>query len=92
VSQHDARYWRDRAAEVLILAADMRNGCARWQLIQIAAYYDRLAIQAERGANPGLDDARDGRLPLSGRSRELADRDRVANASLTFATPDGHGS
>lgn len=46
----DAEHWRDRAAEALMLAADSHDESSRWQLIQIAVGYNRLAKQAEERA------------------------------------------
>jgi hypothetical protein len=43
----DAKHWHDRAAEALMLAADTHDELSRWQLIQIAVAYNRLAEQAE---------------------------------------------
>lgn len=50
----DAKHWRDRAAEALLLAADVHEESSRWRLIQIAVGYNRLAEQAEeRAVNSG---------------------------------------
>jgi hypothetical protein len=50
----DAKYWRDRALEALMLAADVYEESSRWQLIQIAVAYDRLATHLEeRAGNSG---------------------------------------
>ena len=43
----DAKHWRDRAAEALLLAANMHDESSRWHLIEIAVGYERLAKQAE---------------------------------------------
>jgi hypothetical protein len=48
----NAQYWRDRAAEALLQAAQMRDVWSRWQLIQIAVGYEHLATRAERDADP----------------------------------------
>jgi hypothetical protein len=42
-----ARYWRDRAGEALMQAAEISDEWARWTLIQIAVGYDHLARRAE---------------------------------------------
>jgi hypothetical protein len=47
MSGKSARYWRDRAAEVLTRAAETSDVSARWALIQIAVGYDHLAKRAE---------------------------------------------
>jgi hypothetical protein len=46
----DAKCWRDRAAEALQLAVNTHEEWSRWQLIQIAVAYNRLAKQAEQQA------------------------------------------
>ena len=51
----DARYWRDRAAEALMQAAEMHDKLSRCQLIQIAVGYDHLAGRAEQIATAGTD-------------------------------------
>jgi hypothetical protein len=50
----DAKYWRDRASETLMLAADVNEESSRWHLIQIAVAYNRLATHLEeRAGNSG---------------------------------------
>lgn len=51
----DAKHWRSRAAEALMLAADTYEEMSRWQLIQIAVGYNRLAKQAEERTSGRLD-------------------------------------
>lgn len=45
---------RDRAAEVRILAADMRHHESRASLLQMAAIYDELASLLSRVASPPI--------------------------------------
>ena len=53
----DAKHWRDRAAEMRVLSADMRDFEARTLMLNLANDYDKLADRAEDRA------ARDTRRP-----------------------------
>lgn len=45
---NDVQHWRDRAEEIRIQAADMRDEIARRQMLAIAYGYDRFAKRAEQ--------------------------------------------
>jgi len=44
---NDAKHWRDRAAEMRVLSADMRDFEARTLMLKLANDYDKLADRAE---------------------------------------------
>jgi len=44
---NDAKHWRDRAAEMRVLAEEMTNRDAGRMMIKLAADYDKLADRAE---------------------------------------------
>jgi len=46
----DSQHWRNRAEEARAQAADMHDEGSRWQMLAIAAGYDRLARRAEQRA------------------------------------------
>jgi hypothetical protein len=43
----NTQHWRDRAEEARTKAKQMNDAEARWQMLEIAAAYDRLAERAE---------------------------------------------
>jgi hypothetical protein len=45
---HDAKYWRDRAAEARAVAEVLTNDRAKGLMLDIASDYDWLAKRAER--------------------------------------------
>jgi len=54
---YDAKHWRDRAAEMRVLSADMKDFEARTLMLKLANDYDKIADRAEDRA------ARDARAP-----------------------------
>ena len=44
---NDAKHWRDRAAEMRVLSADMKDFEARTLMLKLANDYDKLADRAE---------------------------------------------
>ena len=48
---NDAKHWRDRAAEMRVLAEEMTNRDAGRMMIKLAADYDKLADRAEARAH-----------------------------------------
>jgi len=48
---NDAKHWRDRAAEMRVLSADMRDFEARTLMLKLANDYDKLADRAEERAS-----------------------------------------
>jgi hypothetical protein len=46
----DARWWRDRAEEMRIVAEGMKSEDNKQTALRLAADYDRLAMHAERRA------------------------------------------
>ena len=44
---NDARHWRDRAAEMRVLSADMKDLEAQLMMVNLANDYDKLADRAE---------------------------------------------
>ena len=48
---NDAKHWRDRAAEMRVLAADMKDFDARTLMLKLANDYDKLADRAEDRAS-----------------------------------------
>ena len=44
---NDAKHWRDRAAEMRVLSADIRDFEARTLMLKLADDYDNLADRAE---------------------------------------------
>ena len=44
---NDAKHWRDRAAEMRVLSAEMRNFEAQTLMATLANDYDKLADRAE---------------------------------------------
>ena len=44
---NDMKHWRDRAAEMRVLSADMRDFEARTLMLKLANDYDKLADRAE---------------------------------------------
>ena len=49
----DPQHWRDRAAEVRELAADMPDDVSKQMMLRIAEDYDRLALRADLRVGPG---------------------------------------
>ena len=43
---YDAKHWRDRAAEMRVLGADMKDFEARTLMLKLANDYDKLATHA----------------------------------------------
>ena len=50
----DARYWRDRAEEMRMVAEGMQSEQNKKIALRLAADYDRLAVHAERRARRSL--------------------------------------
>jgi len=48
----DAGHWRQRAAHARAQAGNMHDAAAREEMLRIAAYYERLARQAQDRAAP----------------------------------------
>jgi hypothetical protein len=46
-SLNDAKHWRDRAAEMRVLSADMKDFEARTLMLKLANDYDKLADRAD---------------------------------------------
>ena len=44
---YDAKHWRDRAAEMRVLSADMKDFEARTLMLKLANAYDKIADRAE---------------------------------------------
>jgi hypothetical protein len=44
---NDAKHWRDRAAEIRVLAEEMKEADARTMMLNLAMDYDKLADRAE---------------------------------------------
>jgi hypothetical protein len=44
---NDAKHWRDRAAEMRVLSAEMRDFEAQTLMVKLANDYDKLADRAE---------------------------------------------
>ncbi len=51
---YDVRHWRDRAAEMRVLSADMRDFEARSLMLKLANDYDKIADRAEERAVPDV--------------------------------------
>jgi hypothetical protein len=47
---NDAKHWRDRAAEMRVLSAEMKDFEARTLMLKLANDYDKLADRAEERA------------------------------------------
>ena len=47
---NDSKHWRDRAAEMRVLSAGMRDFEARTLMVKLANDYDKLADRAEARA------------------------------------------
>jgi hypothetical protein len=47
-SIHDPKHWQDRAEEIRLLAADMKDQVSKETMLRIAHDYERLAKRAEQ--------------------------------------------
>jgi hypothetical protein len=47
---YDVKHWRDRAAEMRVLSAGMKDFEARTLMLKLANHYDKIADRAEERA------------------------------------------
>jgi hypothetical protein len=45
---NDSKHWRDRAAEMRLLATEMKDAQTKATMLKLADDYDKLAVRAEK--------------------------------------------